>query len=372
MSGLAAARVGTVNSNRLVTAMRDGDARLRLLVWDVSSAGSPAPKGMTVTDGSIKNVAMCWAGASRVVTALRDSSDALRLTTWDISADGHAVSRGGTRTGSPVTDVAVGMGPMAGGSPDVLTAARDRSGNLQIGRWPIRSDGDIGEPQIQTFGRASDVSVTSGVSNFVAMKDSEDLLRLIHFWSPLQRGGAGTGGPVSKVSIHDSVGGGFDSRICTATASSPAVTGVRTGPLGGGRLLVGAGMFKLIHWEVSGTSLDSALGRTAEATVEGSSGIAFEVAVASAGPSNVFVTAFHGRSSYRKLRAKDRGRPLLRVMAWRVTDGRLNRIASASTGGAFHLLRLVSLSPIDGRERVAVVARDGAENLRVQVWGLDP
>jgi hypothetical protein len=193
---------------------------------------------------------------------------------------------------------------------------------------------------------------------------------LIHFWSPLFRGGQGTGGPISKVAVADLGGGGFSGNWLSATAS-PGPIGVRTGRLGLGRLLIRAGRLKVINWELENTALQADLVRTGEAEVGEYAGIAFEVAALALQGHDTFVTAHRGVGTYRKLLKKDRGKPELRLIAWKPRSDSVERVADKTLGGEYTHLALTQVARAAVRSRFVTAMRDNAGNLRVVVWDFE-
>ena len=159
--------------------------------------------------------------------------------------------------------------------------------------------------------------------------------------------------------LSDGAGGGSRQRTLSVFADL-GPTSVRTGVFGGGRLMVGAGTLKLIVWQKPmGNQFDERpLERSAEVKLKGWFGIAFEAQVGLVGGGSNVVTVQKGVSTYKKFFARDRGKPLIRIIDWEnrnhPDDGlfeSLERQGHIDIRGRFSHLRL-----IDGFNRVFVVA----------------
>ena len=307
-------------TRRVVTAARDAEDKLNLAVWDIPVKGNPVLRGGTA-QGSVQEVAIVSGNKNQILTAMRDSQGELRLITWTISANGRTITRAFTEEPKiPIQTVDVGIV-----GDRFHTACRDEEGRLSVAEWELGRDGNMRHAQSLTpghdFDDVTEISITDGftVSSIVAMRNSEGKLRTLNWTSePFRRGGMGEGGEISRAALGHS--GGRPEWI-TAVAL-PGPTGVRTGIAGGGRLLVDAGPLKLIGWKWgSEKSERDHPERFAETTLSGTDALALEVAaIGNLGAlHDVYVTAHRGFGSFRKLLAKDRGKPRLTFNAWRAS-----------------------------------------------------
>ena len=102
-SGSAAGAVSEVSlvklplvgaNERLVTAVRDGDGNLRVIVWRVSSTGAFTRTGDSGSQaGDATMIRATVDSSGRAITAVRDGSGDLKVITWGISANGATVRR---------------------------------------------------------------------------------------------------------------------------------------------------------------------------------------------------------------------------------------------------------------------------------------
>jgi hypothetical protein len=377
-------------SNDIVTAMRDSEDKLRLIVWRVSDAGTPEPRAVHATEETIKAVAITRVAPRRVVTALRDSDDKLRLIIWDISSDGRTVSQLGLWVGRRIHEVqAVGMEDFTVAKNQdsrLLTAARDWDGNLFVADWKISAEGEVKSPHTEVYGPASGIDLSIGQSghhfHVAAMRDEENELRLIAFHLPekrdVTRGGFGTGGRIRQVR---STSYSFADPVFTATVSKGPI-GIRTGPHDNHRLLVDTGLLKVIRWEHRAVSdsggalinmFDQPLERSAEFEVGATDGLAYAVdimnLVGGIGFDASLVTAHTGHGTFRKLLTKDQGKPELRVIAW---SEDLAKTAQATLGGDYTHVEMAPLRPVGDSARFVTLLRGVRGELKLVVWGVRP
>ena len=384
-------------SNRVVVAMRDAEDRLRLMVWDVSNNGSLSLLGDAATEGAVKTVSVARVSSSRVATAVRDSRDMLRIIVWDISSDGRTITRRGTGTSVRVKEVQVtGEAEFAPGGPTgsrvrragrLFTAARDGSGKLHVADWAVSEGGDVSRVESKTYGTVSDIDVATGHIGHhfaaAAIRESGDRLKLISFQSParegVDRGGVGQGAEVSLVRTNGHDFGG--DTVYTVTAS-PGPTGVRTGQFGQHRLLVDAGLLKVIRWDKEprpdgpNALLAADFDRKHAFELGGSDGLATAADIAhvlgTAGIDSNVVTAHAGFETYRKALARDRGKPRLHVIAW---SDELKKTADATLGGKYTHVEMVPIRPQEGAggaSRFFTALRGERGELKLVVWRLAP
>jgi len=196
-SGGAAGQVGEVSllklplvggGERLLTSVRDGDGKLKLIVWRVSAAGAftrLGDSGNLAGEATMIKSALTTAG--RVVTSVRDGSGNLKLIVWGISANGATLQRLGD-SGSAAG--AIGGNSLASLSDGVVSGVRTGSGTLRMIAWSIDASGavtrrsDSGE-QAGTASLISLLPVTGvgGVTMVTAVRTGNNTLKLIG-WGP--------------------------------------------------------------------------------------------------------------------------------------------------------------------------------------------
>ena len=171
--------VTAVEPARVVTAVRDGDRNLRLIVWGLSEEGFLTRLG-TGTAGVIDHVAIVTVRGDRVVTAMRNGEGDLQVIAWDISPIGD-VTPGPSATAGPVGELAATALPASLSEPQtVVTAMRDGDGNLRLISWRIHNSGDIEKLLVGLAGEISQVAVYSLTRDtvVVGMRDGQKRLRL--------------------------------------------------------------------------------------------------------------------------------------------------------------------------------------------------
>ena len=137
-----AIRVGAVNPDQAVVALRNGSGNLELIAWDV--AGRDFAVSRTADSASkqieAKEVALGLIG-HRAVTAIRSGSGRLRLDSWELAADLSSITwlhETGTAAGDADHITATVVAPDL-----VVTAVRNASGKLLLIVWRLESDGTV-------------------------------------------------------------------------------------------------------------------------------------------------------------------------------------------------------------------------------------
>ncbi|WP_135502584.1 hypothetical protein [Roseovarius aestuariivivens] len=209
VSALDMATISGLNP-RAVTAMRDGNGRLKLIAWDI----------LTGSDGSVSIARLAEAGDdlvsavsvarakhfNGVYTAVRDADGELRVTPWTLSDNGQSFTRRAAGTAGEIGSV-LDVAPLAGG---VAAAMADSEGKLRLIAWSVSAQGDITARRDQAV--AGDVSeitlmpVPHGRSNLASVvRGGDDRLYLIG-WQigddgrRIRRLGSSRVGPASQIS----------------------------------------------------------------------------------------------------------------------------------------------------------------------------
>lgn len=355
--------------SRVVAAVRQGDGRLKLIVWDITNGGSFNRRGDHLGP-PIREVAITALSSSRVAVALRKSDGTLGVQVFDVTGNGGLTPRG-TGGGGTVR----GMAILALGPDSFVTAVRGNGDRLKVIRWKVGSAGLVGrDGEADSIEIEGDLAMAGTPSSVTAVANDDGNLRLLNWWqggsTGLTRGGVGTGGPISLVGIVGD--GGFGGTWVTAT-TDPGPTAVRTGRFGGGRKLIGAGTLKLIAWELEETSIPSDLGRRGEVEVTGTGGITFDLAMAPAEPGNLVVTATSGVGTYRRLLERDQGKPHLKLTVWKPLSSSIEKRAEATLGGKYESLALAAVrNPQGNLHRFVTAVRGEGDVLKLNVWDFAP
>jgi hypothetical protein len=197
-------------SNFILAAVRTQGGELKMIAYQVNAVGG-LKRVADASAGKVSALAMAATGGvnPRAVTAVREESGNLKLISWDIqlsSAGVASVVRLGDASAGAVSALAISRARNFNG---VYTAVRDGEGSLKVIPWKLSSDG-------KTFLRAADASagavgtalavapLAQGVA--AAVRDSEGNLRVIT-WSVSSNGNigarrdTGTAGTISEVSL---------------------------------------------------------------------------------------------------------------------------------------------------------------------------
>jgi hypothetical protein len=142
-SGSAAGAVSEISvvgipdgsGGRLITSVRAGNGKLKLIIWDVSGAGAITRLGdsgdQAVAATMIRSVVESH---GHIITSVRAGDGSLKLISWAISPDGGTVSRladsGGQAGG-------VGDNALMSRAPGAVSAVRTNEGNLKLIAWEV-------------------------------------------------------------------------------------------------------------------------------------------------------------------------------------------------------------------------------------------
>ena len=137
VSAIAVTRV----RNRTITAVRDGGGNLKLISWDDGLGTGPITR---LHDSGVRRGRSAWSPCTLypnadLVTAVRTGAGKLKLITWQVSLDGQFLRLGdsGEQAGE-VSLIKVASVKTIG---DFATAVRTASGTLKLITWSISGDG---------------------------------------------------------------------------------------------------------------------------------------------------------------------------------------------------------------------------------------
>jgi len=294
-----------VRSRRVVTALRDADGNLKLVVWDVGTDGAFARRG-GISAGTASRLAMVEPRSDLLVTALRDGDGNLRLVSWRVDGQGN-LTRCATATAGPVSRVS--LATVQEGV--VVVAVRDADGNLKLVAFQVASNGAFTRRGDASAGAIGDVVVTrsrraDGVVTAVLTGAGE--VKVIAWTvsgngSSVQRGGSAEAGAASRIAaaprgtddrwtvtaVRDSAdnlrviawevgdGGGTVTRRGTGVAgevSELAITGARPGRHLDVAVRDSDGALRVTSWRLDGN------GSTVERWGGGRAGSATNIAAA--------------------------------------------------------------------------------------------
>lgn len=206
VNGIAATRISL---QRVVTAVRTNQGRLKLMIWRISNDGqtveivaeSSPDDEVAIASSELSVVTM---NAGQPVTVARDAEGRLLVTNWGIAGDGQTIVSVGNSSsaGEVVTEFAAER-PFIG---RLVTAVRTSAGRLVLQNWATPSGSDVtllGSSDPNAAGDGRQISITIGGEILTAVRSLDGTLKLIRWNGALQRLGDSTqqGGPASRTSI---------------------------------------------------------------------------------------------------------------------------------------------------------------------------
>lgn len=209
ISALDMATTRGVN-RRSITAVRDVDGNLKLIAWDVQLANNGSVSIVRLgeaTAGAVSALSVTRAkNFSGVFTAVRDGEGKLKVIPWRLSSDGGTFTRR-TDAAAGAIDNLVDVAPLGKG---VAAAVKDADGSLRLITWSVSSSGDIGQRRQTGFGGSIDalrlLTSPNGGSNLTAVvRGAVGELRLIGWrvdddGRKLRRLGSSKAGSASRIS----------------------------------------------------------------------------------------------------------------------------------------------------------------------------
>ncbi|MBI2856955.1 MAG: hypothetical protein HYX95_01425 [Chloroflexi bacterium] len=138
---------GAPTSFRVLTAVRDAGANLRLKAWDVEAGGTITQissyllaSGSRILQGAPRDLALYYGPWGLFTTAMRDGAGDLKLVTWSLSASGAItlLSDSGAQAGDASEISLSGLSDRG-----VVTAVRTGTGDLKLIAWALTQDGKV-------------------------------------------------------------------------------------------------------------------------------------------------------------------------------------------------------------------------------------
>lgn len=336
--------------NLLVTGVRDGAGRIKLIAWQPDQAGNLTRRG-DVTGPEVRGgFDMIALGAASdgtygrsIITAAVDTSGNLLLNRWFVSDDGQTVELRASGAAGEVSSLS--LVPIRDNRPYFATAVRDGAGNLKLIEWGrvttndpttgiVRRE-DVSAGAVTFLAAAGDAALPAGSflqtgQVVTALRDSANRLRLIEWEFPpgpsnnIRRGATATAGEVLGVDV-------------LWTGPNRYVTSVQDAD----------GNLKLILWSLGPdgfTRLDDA-----------SAGQVFLPIDAIKVGSHVITGVQDGSGN-------------LRLIAW--AEGATSLTRRRDIGAGAIQSSSISMAPL-GLARLAVAVIDAARNLKVIVYQFD-
>jgi hypothetical protein len=223
----------------LVTALRTGSGKLKLISWRVAGNGTFTRLGDSGSHaGKVNSIAIASiAGTDLIITAVQTDHSIvelhgkLKLIAWRISEDGSTFTRlgdSGNQAGE-ITEVAMVPSRSVEGlfSPGVITAVRNGSHNLEVIAWRVLDNGAnfqrLGDSGHEA-GTASHIGLTAAgapPAYITSMRRGSGDIELIAFDIPAN------GSVTRTASFGEREGTDVTETVIHSLAGGEAVTGVR-------------------------------------------------------------------------------------------------------------------------------------------------
>jgi hypothetical protein len=181
----------TIDASTLLTAVRAGNGTLKLISWRLRPDGTFARLGDSGDQaGEVGAIAVAALGnqSRTVVTAVRAGNGRIKLIGWNVPAEGRIerFPRDREFEGAAVGEIAMvarrDVADEIFPRPGVVTAARNGSGNLVVTLWDVSANGfGIAGEHVGGTARALAVAQAGPSSSdyVVSMRNGSDVLQLI-------------------------------------------------------------------------------------------------------------------------------------------------------------------------------------------------
>ncbi|HEU4387344.1 MAG TPA: serine hydrolase domain-containing protein [Blastocatellia bacterium] len=176
---------------RFATAVRNGEGKLQVDVWDADNSAKKISRKDTYVAGPISEVAIKMlvyaegGQTSRFATAVRNGDGHLQVDVWDILANGHIERRGGqadvavSADGSSRNRIAIG----GWGQGNFFTASINGDGKFDMKSWAVTLPGGIVSKKDEyTSGEVLEVAVAADLIVVRLKTEGEtNKMKLIYF-----------------------------------------------------------------------------------------------------------------------------------------------------------------------------------------------
>lgn len=368
-------------TNLFVTALRDSEDKLRLMVWAVRDNGSARIVENFATAGTIRDVSVYApddSGSSRhrFVTAIRGKNGRLKLIAWSVNRSGGGIRRD-AETG---TDIRVNDIEVTGSGTSIVVAARQSDQKLIVVRWSWNED-SFELDRVRRFGNVGNIALTGlGDNPALAAQNSSDNLLLTWFTGSLRRSTSGGGG-IRDVAITNSFSGFPSNEVVTFSIDRTTLTPPVQPRCNFSRNPRGPddGIVKLIAWRLTNTAdLASPLYRTRVRQFEGEGGVGHTVGVAAV--SQWLISAHAGYRDMCGRPIRDRADPQLLIRMWNMNTAPLEadegapeilqQEDGASLRGSYVDIEMAGLGSIGDHKYVAIALKESSDNLKLTIWRL--
>ena len=231
LTDVAAVRVVTLSSSRVLTVARSVSGTLALKVWAMGFGKfTPTPVG-TASGAGIGDFDVVVLNTGRVATAFRNSAGTLEIIMWEVRNQPTGTGVDLVRTGEGVGRGAVQEVSVSrtGYDDQVATAVRTGEGNVKLIVWDLSAEGAVTRnPVDDECGPGSDINLAFWKSSALAAvyRNAEGNLRVLA-WEPSREQGTLT---LTIDQLYEYVGGSTNAMAIAQvkTAQRTMVTALRT------------------------------------------------------------------------------------------------------------------------------------------------
>ncbi len=190
----------------VITATRGNQDDFKLVAWELTPSLELVRRG-DIAAGAVKHIAVTVTHAdfSGVVSATTGNDTSLKLIAWKFDSKSKTFSRKGDASAGAINgELNVVRAPLSG-KDIVVTALKDGGGDLRLIGWEIDSNGQIARKGSATAGPVSLVDLTAGRDGqvFTSVKDGDGNLRMIAYKvqdnGQIERIGTGVAGEIRRI-----------------------------------------------------------------------------------------------------------------------------------------------------------------------------
>ncbi len=157
-------QITALSPDRVVTAVRDSGGSLKVTGWTVSALGAITHADTDIDNltGRVSEIAIDTMGTDKVVTAVRDRNGRLKLIAWSVDDNGM-VARLGDSGDLGQAGSKIALQPLSLSRSRAVTAMRNANGDLELITWEMDAGGSW--TQLDSF-TSSYTADQIGVTNY--------------------------------------------------------------------------------------------------------------------------------------------------------------------------------------------------------------
>ncbi len=246
-SGSQAGTVGKIaatsffGGNKLATAVMTSSGNLKIITWRVNSNGSITRLGDSGSQaGAVSSLSVAAMSNELLVTAVRDGGGNVKMITWRVNANG-SLTRRGDHTAAKGTYVRVTRLDALSGNVQAVCAFKNSSGKLTLASYKIATNGAIKFLKYGNAGAVKDLAIDAirGTHVMTAVKTGSNTLKMIAWqvsgYGDFYRRGDASAGSIGGLSVNTVSSSNSGAYISTAVSTS-------------------SGKLKVIMWRTNGNT----------------------------------------------------------------------------------------------------------------------